>query len=148
MKYRKAVFVLPYAKIGKKVEYLILKRKLHWRGWEFTKGGIEKGEEKEEAARRELKEETGLIALRIKKIKFSGRYRYNKRFSTRPGMIGQTFSLFAAEVKKSRVHYDRKEHSGSKWADFSEASKILTWPNQRKSLKLVNALLMHEVKRN
>jgi len=44
--YRKAVFVVVYreTKTGKDRKYLILKRKLHWKGWEFPKGGLEKGE--------------------------------------------------------------------------------------------------------
>jgi len=45
-KYRKAVFVLLYSKTKKWIEYLLLKRKLHWKGWEFPKGKIEPGEKK------------------------------------------------------------------------------------------------------
>ena len=40
-KYRQGIFIVTYAKIGKRIEYLILKRKLHWSGWEFPKGGME-----------------------------------------------------------------------------------------------------------
>lgn len=147
MKYRKAVFVLPYVKTKEGIRYLLLKRKLHWNGWEFTKGGINHGEAKEKAVKRELREETGLHALKIKRFPYSGKYIYNKRFPTRPGMIGQTFSLYSAEVKKGKVRADKKEHSGHRWEDFSHAMKILRWPNQRKSLKIVNASLMHEVSR-
>ena len=54
-KYRKAVFVVGYAKTQKGIEYILLKRKLHWKGWEFPKGKIDEGENKLETARRELR---------------------------------------------------------------------------------------------
>lgn len=142
MKYRKAVFVLPYAKTKNDIEYLILKRKLHWKGWEFAKGKIELKESKVETAKRELKEETGHTALKIKKIDFSGKYKYHKKFPDRPGIAGQIFTLFAAEVKrKGRINLDRKEHNSHKWVDYKTALKMLKWPNQRKSLRIVNTWL-------
>lgn len=143
LRYRKAVFILPYAKAKNGIEYLLLKRKLHWKGWEFAKGKIEKGESKKQAAKRELKEETGHSELkgRVKKFNFSGRYKYHKLLHDRPGFIGQTFSLYAAEVKKGKVSLDRKEHNDYKWVPFSAALEMLKWPNQKKSLKIVNSWL-------
>ncbi len=142
-KYRKAVFILPYSKTKKGTEYLLLKRKLHWKGWEFAKGKIEKGESKTQAAKREMKEETGHSALkgRIKKFNFSGRYKYHNLLNDRPGFIGQTFSLYAAEVKKGKVSLDRKEHNDFRWTNFSQALKMLKFQNQKKSLKIVNSWL-------
>ena len=40
MKYRNAIFIVVYAKQKDKIYYLILKRKLHWKGWEFQKEGL------------------------------------------------------------------------------------------------------------
>lgn len=142
LKYRKAVFILPYAKTKKGIEYLLLRRKLHWKGWEFSKGKIEPKEKKIKTAKRELKEETGHKLLRIKKFNFSGKYDYNKIFSDRPGFKGQTFSLYAAQVKKGRVSLDKKEHNGFKWVSFSRALKMLRFPNQKKSLRIVNSWLV------
>ncbi len=143
MKYRKAVFVVAYSKNRNSIEYLLLKRKLHWKGWEFPKGKIEKNEKKIETARRELKEETGHRALKIRKFNFSGKYLYKKKLKDRPGMIGQTFSLFAAEVsRKGKVTLDKKEHNGHKWVSFPKAIKMLKWPNQKKSLRIVNNWLI------
>ncbi|MEM3116368.1 MAG: NUDIX domain-containing protein [Candidatus Pacearchaeota archaeon] len=142
LKYRKAVFIVVYTKTKNKIEYLLLKRKLHWRGWEFPKGKIEPGENKIEAVKRELKEETGQIIKSIKKFNYSGGYRYHKILPDRPEIIGQTFTLFAAEVKRGKVKLDKKEHSGYKWTDFKTALKMLKWPNQKKSLKIVNNWLI------
>ena len=141
LRYRKAVFILPYAKTKKGIEYLLLKRKLHWKGWEFSKGKIEQGERKEQTAKRELKEETGHRAIKIKKFNFSGRYRYHKKLPDRPGFIGQTFSLYAAQIKKGKVRLDKKEHNDFRWVDFKTALKMLRWPNQKKSLRIVNSWL-------
>jgi bis(5'-nucleosidyl)-tetraphosphatase len=142
-KYRKAVFALTYAKQEGEICYLILKRKKHWIGWEFPKGGIEKFETKRMTAKREVKEETGLEILKIKKFHIKGLYNYNKELKDRPGKIGQTYHLFAVEVKRGKVSIDKKEHSGSKWVGFKEAEKKLSWPNQKKCLKIVNAWLKY-----
>ena len=140
-RYRKAVFVLPYLKTNKGIQYLLLKRKLHWKGWEFCKGKIEIGESKEQTAKRELKEETGLRIVSIKRFSFSGKYNYTKPLADRPRIIGQTFSLFATQIKKGEVTLDPKEHNGHKWVTFSQGLKMLKWPNQKKSLKMVNSWL-------
>jgi len=143
MKYRKAVFCVVYSinNTGN-AEYLTLKRKLHWKGWEFPKGGIGKEERILDAIKRETKEETGLSPLKIKKFNIFGKYKYNKKFPDRPGFIGQAFSLSAVEIKKGKIILDEREHSDYKWIDFKEAIKKLTWPNQRKSLKVVNDWLV------
>ena len=141
MGFRKGIFIVVYCK-EKKVEYLILKRKLHWKGWEFPKGGFEKGEKILGVVKRELKEETGLTALKIKKFNFSGKYKYDKKYSNRKGFVGQTFeALYAVEVKKAKVSIDKKEHSGFTWKNFDKALKKLTWENQRKCLRMVNGWL-------
>jgi len=142
MKYRKAVFIVTYAKPKNKISYLILKRKLHWKGWEFPKGGIKFFEIKKQTIKREIKEETGLIPIKIKKFNVSGRYKYDKKYPNRKGFIGQSFSLYAVEVKKGKVKIDGYEHSDYKWVNFKEAMKKLKWPNQKKCLNVVNSYLL------
>lgn len=146
-KFRKGVFVVTHAKKGNKVEYLILKRRHHWSGWEFPKGGMKLFEGKKHAARREVKEESGLRARKIKKFNYSGRYKYNKEYKDRRGIIGQTFSLYAAEVKGGKVKIDKHEHAGYKWLKFGEAEKKLTWNNQKECLKIVNEYLTKDTYR-
>jgi 8-oxo-dGTP pyrophosphatase MutT (NUDIX family) len=138
VKYRKAIFIVTYAKTKKGVEYLLLKRMLHWTGWEFPKGAIKFLETKHATVKRELFEETGLKPLKIKKFDYSGKYNYNKIFSDRPKIQGQSFSLYAAEVKKEEVRPDKLEHSDYKWASFGKALKMLKFSDQEKSLKIVN----------
>lgn len=148
MKYRKAVFGVTYSidSFGK-IEYVLLRRKKHWKGWEFPKGKIEKFELKRWAARREVKEETGLSILSVKRFKEKGNYHYNKKLWDRPKMIGQTYHLFAVKVKKGdgKLKLDPIEHNGYKWVSFKEAYKKLTWPNQKRCLKIVNKWLMKKM---
>ena len=148
MKLRHAIFAVVYSVKNKKVEYLILKRQKHWKGWEFTKGGIELFETRRMAVQREVKEETGLKILRIKRFNVGGIYKYKNKLKDRPGVVGQTYHLFAVEVKKEKVSLDKKEHSGFKWMNFKEAEKKLTWENQKKCLKIVEEWLNNEISRN
>ncbi len=143
-RYRKAIFVVVYARDKDKIYYLILKRRHHWRGWEFPKGGINPGENKKHAAGREAIEETGLIPIKIKKFNYSGKYLYKKKFMDRKGLTGQTFSLYAARVKNGKVKIDKKEHKGYKWFGFDEAIRKVRFVNQKKSLRIVNNWLKNE----
>jgi 8-oxo-dGTP pyrophosphatase MutT (NUDIX family) len=74
-KLRKAIFAVTYSINNGKIEYVVLKRKKHWKGWEFTKGKIERFELKRKTARREVEEETGLKILKIKKFNVKGLYK-------------------------------------------------------------------------
>jgi 8-oxo-dGTP pyrophosphatase MutT (NUDIX family) len=137
--FRPAVFVpVYYLDKDQKPVYLLLHRKLHWKGWEFPKGKIEPGEDKSKTARREAWEESGLKVIKLKRYNVSGKYYYPKILADRPGYKGQTYTLFSGEVKKAPVKLEKKEHSGHIWLPFEKAVKKLTYPNQKKSLRIVN----------
>ena len=138
MRYRKGVFMVVYAKKGEKIEYLLLERILHWIGWEFPKAGLEKGENDERAVVRELKEETGLKAKKILDLKVDGKFDYGRELPDRKGIKGQTFKLYAVEVKKRKVKIDRSEHTGYKWLEYKKAHNLLTWNVQKRCLRVVN----------
>ena len=140
-KYRQAVFVVAYAKTKEGIKYLILKRKFHWKGWEFPKGGINFSESKKSSVRREILEETGKKTLKVKGFNFHGKYNYKKRFPERKDFIGQAYSLYAAEIKYGNVKIDKMEHSSYIWLPFDEAVKKVTFINQKKSLEVVNKWL-------
>jgi 8-oxo-dGTP pyrophosphatase MutT (NUDIX family) len=136
-KWRHAIFAVVYSE-DNGIKYLILKRKKHWIGWEFPKGKIEFLETKRMAVRREVKEETGLKILKIKKFNVKGLYHYKRKLKDRPKYIGQTYHLFAVKVEKGNVKIDKREHSGFKWMKFENAEKIITWKNQKKCLRIVD----------
>lgn len=139
-KFRKGVFIVTYRKEKNKIYYLLLKRTLHWKGWEFPKGGIEKGETITQSILRELKEETGQKPIKITNHKIQGKYSYKKSLPNRIA-TGQTFSLYSVEIKNKLVKVDKREHNDFKWLNFNQAIKKLTWPNQRRCLRIVNKKL-------
>jgi 8-oxo-dGTP pyrophosphatase MutT (NUDIX family) len=141
-KWRRGVFIVAYRKkqvaSGRwQVKFLIQKRKLHWKGYEFPKGGIEKSEGKIKTIKREILEETGLPIIKLKNHHKRGRYFYSKELKDRPGVVGQTWSLYSAEVGDGKVRIDQKEHSGHEWLGYREARKRLTYENQKECLGIV-----------
>ena len=139
--YRPSVFVVVYRKEEKKIKYLLLKRKLHWTGWEFPKGGIKEKENLLQSVRREVLEETGQFPVLINKFNEKGEYKYPTLLPDRQNYMGQEYILFAAEIKSKKIKLDKKEHSNFKWLSFKEAEKLLTYSNQKKCLRIVNNYL-------
>ena len=144
--YRRCVFVVIYRISNNRVFYLLLKRRWHWNGWEFTKGGVEINEKYLDAVKREIKEEAGQKATKIRRFNFFGEYRFSKNLKDRPGYVGQTYSLYSAEVKDKKVIFDKKEHSEFKWLEFDDAYKKLKWSNQKRCLNKVNEYLVKKIK--
>ena len=137
-KYRKTVFIVVYSKSESRIFYLVLKRKLHWVGWEFPKGGLEEKENPFEAVKRELKEETGSVSRKIKKFNVRGKYKYKNKMPDRHGIIGQSYSLYSAEIKKEKIIFDSNEHSDYKWVPYMKAMQMLKFTDQKRCLKKVN----------
>lgn len=137
-KYREGIFIITYRKEKNKISYLLLKRKLHWKGWEFPKGGVEKNENLMQTARRECEEETGQKPRLLVSLSYSGKYKYHQKLKDRPSVVGQTWKLFAAEIKNERIKFDKREHSDYNWFEYKDAVKKLSWPNQRKCLEIVH----------
>lgn len=146
-RYRKAIFIVVYRRTknifgSKIIKYLLLNRKKHWTGWEFPKGGIDGKENSFETIEREVFEECGQKGFDFRKYKFSGKYKYPKLLKDRPGVIGQTFQLFSAEIKNKKVLMDKREHKRYCWVRFDKALKMIEFDNQRKALKIVNKSLI------
>lgn len=129
--YRKGVLGIV---INRDKKFLILYRKLHWRGWEFPKGGIIKGETKEEALLREIKEETSLDVKIICKLSCVITYNYPAVFirKTKTKYKGARQSVYLA-LAEGRVKLS-EEHSRYRWVSYKEARKLLKHRTQRKAL--------------
>lgn len=145
-RYRKGVFLVVYAreKAGKKeseAKYLLLHRILHWKGWEFPKGGIEKGESALRAAGREFKEETGLKPSKIINMHIKGKFNYPHELKDRRGIKGMAWSLFAIKTKKAKVRIDKLEHDNYRWLSFKDAYKKLKFGDKKRCLMIVGKYL-------
>ena len=145
---RKGVFIVVYQFVKGKPLYLVLRRKLHWVGWEFPKGGVERFETKKHAVKREGMEETGLKLFNIKKHNYKGFYVYPRKFRDRIGYFGQSFVLYSAEVspKRGEIKLDPREHTSFKWVNYEEALKKFEHYEKKKSLKIVDKFLNSKLK--
>jgi 8-oxo-dGTP pyrophosphatase MutT (NUDIX family) len=95
--------------------------------WDFPKGHIEPGEDAQQTARRELKEETG-----ISELCFVDGYKQSLRYFFRQKGIG-IFKLviyFLAETDQSEVSLS-DEHIGFDWLPYDLAMSRLTFKNSQ-----------------
>lgn len=105
--------------------------------WDFPKGAVEKGETEQEAARREIREETGLkvetfIADFRKKIEY--RYRRSE------GLSHKQVIFFLARADRDDVKISF-EHSGFEWLTYEQSTRRLTFENARNVLRDANDFL-------
>ena len=117
------------------IKYLIL----HYEAkhWDFPKGKLELNETEEEAAKREIKEETGIDDVQFAegfKQKISYFYRKNDE------VIHKEVVVFLAETKTEEVKLSF-EHIGYVWMGYENAYKKLTFNNSKEVLKKADEFL-------
>ena len=110
-------------------KYLVLyqKRKSGETQWVFPKGRVEIHETSEQAAIREIREESGLKHLSI--VGFVGAQNY--KFLEANGVQSKkTVDWFLVEAKRpNELSLARKEgFLRSRWIDFEQATRVLTHP--------------------
>lgn len=90
--------------------------------WDIPKGELEKGESGIEAAKREVKEETGIENFKfIEDFKFTARYFIKREEKTIPKFV----AVFLAEAKNEKIKLSF-EHDIYEWASLDEALKKLS----------------------
>jgi 8-oxo-dGTP pyrophosphatase MutT (NUDIX family) len=105
---------------------------LHREGnhWGFPKGKSEKEELPQEAAQRELEEETGLKVLEFLKL---DSYTESYRFRRVSGTVLKTVVYFAAVVGGT-LHLHEEEIRDAKWLSIDEALARLSFKQARQVL--------------
>lgn len=135
---KKLIDLYPYKLDGKKISYLLFKRaagRIYDGQWRMIGGKVQNGESHWKAALRELEEETTLKPLRMWTIPS-----INSFYEHQTDAI-LMIPAFAAELDgASPVKLD-SEHSKYAWFSLDEALDKISWPEQRRLLKLTDSLL-------
>lgn len=124
-----------FRKTNGDMQYLLLKRNSERGGfWQPVTGGLEEGETRMEALKREVLEETGIENL-VRIIEDV----YYFELST---PLHEKEYVFGVEVPLGEeVEMDNKEHSECRWCSFAEALKLLKWKENKVALGKLNEVL-------
>jgi len=116
---------------------LTLQRALDTRcpaAWETVHGHIEKGEEPEDAAVREVREEAGLEVARLYNVTVQPFYLHKTH-------TVQLAVVFAAFVDEPATVTLGSEHQRSDWLTVDDALDRFQWPREREALREIAHLL-------
>ena len=116
---------------------LVLQRSFETRcptAWETVHGRVEPGERPEEAALREVREETGLAVERLYNVTVQPFYLH---------VFGavQLAVVFCAFVSEPGSVTLGPEHQASEWLPVDDARRRFVWPREREALDHVVQLL-------
>lgn len=134
-----------YNDLGKERKYLIFHRVLNWTGWELLKGGYDQNPtttaSKEKELMRELHEEAGLNHndYKIEKMLESKlEFTLQPKAANELGHRKAHYDVFLVKAFTDKIHFKNnhvQEHDEYKWLPLSEATKILTFENQKQILR-------------
>ena len=102
--------------------------------WETVHGRLEAGEQPEEGAVRELREETGLAPSRLYSITVQPYYLHAMQ-------TVQLAVVFAALVDEPAVVTLGSEHIRSEWLTVANALERFVWPREQQALREIVHLL-------
>ena len=102
--------------------------------WETVHGRIEAGERPEDAALREVREETGLEAERLYSITVNPFYMHRASVVT----LACVFAVFVSEEADVRLDGEHVDHA---WLSPDDAAARFVWPSEKLALQQVRMLL-------
>ena len=99
--------------------------------WDFPKGAVEKGETEEQAATREIFEES---SLRVSSFVSDFRKVIEYHYRRQDGLVHKRVIFFLAKSDVSTVKISF-EHSGYDWLAFDQSLRRLTFENAKNVLR-------------
>ena len=105
--------------------------------WDFPKGAVEKGETEEQAAKREIFEETG---IRVEGFLPNFRKEIEYYYRRQNNLSHKRVIFFLAQTSESKVRISF-EHSGYDWLTYDQLQRRLTFENAKNVLREANAFL-------
>ncbi|MBK7106592.1 MAG: NUDIX domain-containing protein [Ignavibacteriae bacterium] len=120
---------------NEQLEFLLLKRAPNEKYphiWQMVTGKIKPNEKAYETVIREIKEETNLEIHELFVVPKTNSF-YNEVDDT----IMQ-IPVFAATVINEEVIVLSKEHTEYKWVEYKKVKKLLAWPGQKGSTKIIS----------
>ncbi len=127
-----SVLVIVYSDDG---QALLLRRRRPFEFWQSVTGSLLVGESHEEAARRELAEETGLgTEGRLEYTGVSRQFAIDPRWRDRfaPGVVENVeFEWRYRLPEVADIALERDEHSACRWLPIAEAAEaVWSWTNR------------------
>jgi 8-oxo-dGTP pyrophosphatase MutT (NUDIX family) len=117
-------------------QYLLIRDP--YRNWGFPKGHLESGETPEDAAKREVAEETGVRVhcVRATLDCIDWHFRFRGR------LVHKTCHFFLMETEDGETQPQRAEGiTACRWAPYEEALRLLAYENARIVLRQAHALV-------
>lgn len=126
-----------YRRNGGKVDVALIYRTRH-DDWSIPKGHIEAGESREQAALREIKEETGLD-VRIVRPLGEAVYYFRKKGGD---LVRKTVYYYLMEALTTELGKPNWEVTESRWVPIEEAQALLSYEKDREIVERAMAELM------
>lgn len=136
--------IIPLKWDHSKKEWEVLLIQHHAGHWAFPKGHANPHETPEEAAERELFEETGLTIDRyLSKDTLKDTLKENYTFFFQKKRIYKTVYYFIAQVK-GEVVLQQEEIKASRWIPLSEAAKYMTFQEGKNLCTKTHAIVSNQ----
>lgn len=123
-----------FRRINEEYRFLLIKNRRS-NHWGFPKGHMEKGETREETAKREVLEETGIHIDIIDGFCRDSRYRIGSKIEKR-------VEVFLASTKDTQTIIQREEIEDYIWLRYSDALQMLKFDNDKDILMSVRDFML------